>query len=341
MTRVWIDIDNPPQVQYLAPFRAAFERRGSDVLLTARDLGPTLDLLAARGERFRAVGQGFGGSTAAKAAGVARRALALARLVRRAGGADALLCSSRPSAVAARLLGIPSFVVCDYEYVDLRLYRLAGSTLICPAAITPETLAAQGFGPDRLLRFDGLKEDFSFAGIDTRAIAPYPLPRRTEAFVRVLVRPPAEESHYHVHRSRELTLAVLRALSEQTEAVVVLSPRYKSQERYVEGIRWANEPVVLREPAYFLSLLKAVDAVVSSGGTMLREAAYCGIPAYSVFGGRIGMVDLELERRGAVIVIRSEAEAATLAPAHHRDVIVPQPSAVLDDVVSMITERAT
>ena len=41
----WIDIDNPPQVQYMVPFVDAFERRGLDVLVTARDYGFTTELL--------------------------------------------------------------------------------------------------------------------------------------------------------------------------------------------------------------------------------------------------------------------------------------------------------
>ena len=48
---VWIDIDNPPQVQYLLPFRRAFEERGFDVVVTARDYGITLELLRDRGVR--------------------------------------------------------------------------------------------------------------------------------------------------------------------------------------------------------------------------------------------------------------------------------------------------
>ena len=39
--KVWIDIENPPQVQYLMPVATAFEEIGADVLVTARDYGST------------------------------------------------------------------------------------------------------------------------------------------------------------------------------------------------------------------------------------------------------------------------------------------------------------
>ncbi len=51
---VWIDIDNPPQVQYLVPFVDAFRRRGASVALTARDYGNALELLALRTASFDA-----------------------------------------------------------------------------------------------------------------------------------------------------------------------------------------------------------------------------------------------------------------------------------------------
>lgn len=45
--RVWIDIENPPQVQYLLPFRQAFVSVGVETVITARDYGSTLELLKA------------------------------------------------------------------------------------------------------------------------------------------------------------------------------------------------------------------------------------------------------------------------------------------------------
>jgi predicted glycosyltransferase len=59
-------------------------------------------------------------------------------------------------------------------------------------------------------------------------------------------------------------------------------------------------------------LLKTVDAVVCSGGTMLREAAFLGVPAYSIFGSRMGGVDLWLEELGRATLLRSPAELERL-----------------------------
>ena len=47
--RVWIDLTNSPHVLVMRPVIRALERRGAEVLVTARDFAQTLGLL----ERFR------------------------------------------------------------------------------------------------------------------------------------------------------------------------------------------------------------------------------------------------------------------------------------------------
>jgi predicted glycosyltransferase len=46
------------------------------------------------------------------------------------------------------------------------------------------------------------------------------------------------------------------------------------------------------------------DVVVSAGGTMIREAAVLGTPSWSIFEGRLGAVDEQLEREGWIQVLR-------------------------------------
>lgn len=300
--KVWIDVDNPPQVQYLAPFRRAFEQRGAEVVVTARDYGNTFELLRARDADFIPVGRSFGSSKLRKATGSLERAAALMRHV---GRPNALLCASRSSAIAARTLGVPSFVVADYEHANVGVYTKTGSVFLHPESIASSAFTDRGMRADRLRSFRGLKEDVSFAGVDLDAEPAYD-PGGNGA-VRVLFRPPAEESHYYNGASRPLALALLEHLA-RAGAKIVFSPRYPWQAEYVRGLPWRIEPTVLRVAVPFVSLLKGVDAVVSSGGTMLREAAYLGRPAYSILQSRIGGVDRHLERIGRVVFVSGPEE---------------------------------
>jgi predicted glycosyltransferase len=205
--------------------------------------------------------------------------------------------SSRSSALAARALGIPSFIICDYEFVDLRAYRRLGSYLLFPEVIPAAVFEELGFAATRLLPFRGLKEDVSFAGLNVEATPAHNFGARDD-LVRFVVRPAADRSHYHRSQSAALTTELLGFLAGSESVQVVFAPRYLSQVTQLEELEFRNEPVVLDRPIEFVALLKAADAVVSAGGTMLREAAMLGVPAYSTFQGRRGAVDRHLAERG-------------------------------------------
>jgi uncharacterized protein len=338
VTRVWLDVDYPPQVQYLVPFKPAFEAAGADVVVTARDYLITVDLLRERDVEFHVFGGAFGRQKYRKAIGLLQRAVDLIRFFERVGRPDILLSSSRSSAIVAWRYGIPAYVVCDYEWVDLRLYRYAGVFIVHPESIPQTAFVKQGFAPSRLIPISGMKEDISLHGIDVDAVAPYDLGIESDV-LRVLVRPPAEDSHYFEPAGRALTERLLARLAPRRDVLVVLSPRYGWQSRYVEGLEGAREPLVLSQPAPFVPLLKAVDAVVAAGGTMLREAAYLGRPAYSILPNRVGGVDVYLESLGRLTFVRSLDEVDRLD--FGRPALEPmlRNDAMIDDLVQTILDR--
>ncbi len=338
--RVWVDIDNPPQVQYLVPLGHAFERAGADVVFTARDHGITIDLLLASESTFHVVGSQFGASKASKALGLLRRTRSLARLLRQLGSPNVLVSASRPSAAAAKRLGIPAFIVCDYEYVNLAIYRVLGANLLFPDLIGEAVFKDRHFRDSQLMPFRGLKEDLTFAEVSLDDFTPHLFPGVADDAVRVLFRPPAEESHYHRKQSSLIAQELLEKLAADPGIVVVFSPRYEWQRSTVEGIRWGNDPVVLREAIPFLPLLMAVDLVISAGGTMLREAAYLGVPAYSLFQGPTGAVDRHLESIGRLELVTSSADFRKIklerTPRRTRLEGNPQ---LADDIATSVLER--
>jgi uncharacterized protein len=338
--KVWIDVDNPPQVQYLSPFARAFAAAGHEVTVTARDYGATLDLLAAAGVHAVSFGTRVGSSKARKAAAVAIRAYHLRRLFAREGAPDVLLAASRSAAVAARTLGIPSFIVADYEHANVSAYRFTRSTFLHPSVVDPAAFTRRGIAPERVVAFEGIKEDITFATVDVDAAEPYPVPGDPGA-VRVLFRPPSETSHYYDAASSALARAALAHLA-RGGAQVVLSPREPAQIRLLEGLPWAHEPHVLPRPVGFLSLLKAVDAVVCAGGTMFREAAYLGVPAYSIFRSETAAVDTWLQDIGRARLIEDEAGLKEIA-IQRRGPISPLRSnpRLVDDVVALVTGPVT
>jgi uncharacterized protein len=338
--RVWVDIENPPQVQYLLPFKEAFEQAGHEVTLTARDYGITFELLAKRGVEFHSLGSEYGKGKARKILGLLGRIGRMRAFFRGYPAPHAVVHAGRASEFVARLLRIPSFALVDYEYVDLTAERLTRSYVLYPDVIETAVLRARGIREDRLLPFRGLKEDISFAGLDLESVAPYELPGVPEELVRVLFRPPAEESHYYKSESGRLALDLLGHLAREESAVVVLAPRYPRQADYLRRYEWRNEPVVLAEAAPFASLLKSVDLVVSSGGTMVREAAYLGVPSVSIFQGEPGGVDRHLASLGRLRLVGSPSDFSELglAKVNGARPLASNPD-LLDELVLMISER--
>jgi predicted glycosyltransferase len=336
--RAWVDVDNPPQARYLLPLARRFELAGHDVLLTARAYGDTIAILRSEGAAFEAIGSSFGKGLPRKLYGVGRRARTLVDFVRRqATPVDLLLTGSRAATLAARRLGIPSFVIIDYEHVNLLFYELSGSHILYPSVIDARAFRRRGVTRKHLMPFEGLKEGISFADLDLASIAPHEFAGGEAAAVRVLFRPPAEESHYYRSESGDLSLQLLRYLAA-ADARVVFSPRYARQVEYLDGIpRWTHEPIVLREPVPFVSLLKGVDAVVSAGGTMLREAAYLGVPAYSIFQGRIGAVDRYLASINRLSLLASASDFSRLELTQSRTISpLQQDSDAAEAVLQMI-----
>src|SRR5829696_5570128 len=122
--RVWIDIDNPPQVRYLLPFVRRFEEAGHDVVLTARAYGDTFAILRSEGATFEPIGSSFGKGIPRKLYGLAKRTRQLIRFFdQQSAQPDLVVTGSRAAGLAARRLGIPSFIIVDYEYVNLFIYR--------------------------------------------------------------------------------------------------------------------------------------------------------------------------------------------------------------------------
>lgn len=299
---LWIDVENPPQVQYLLPFQHAFEAAGLNTVITARDYGSTVSMLKRADVRANVFGTRVGRGRVRKAVAAGQRARELWEFFARTGRPDAVLSASRAAALVAWGLGIPSWVINDYEHAFVGLSRFTGTTIFFPDVIDPAVYRSKGLRAEQLIAFRGIKEDLTFAGVDAEAFAPYDLGAVPDGVVRVLFRPPAETSHYYRRASSTMARVTLERLA-RVDALVVFAPREPGQVALLEGLPWKHKPVTLSGSVPFVSLLKSVDLVICSGGTMLREAAYLGIPSYSIFQSEIGGVDRWLESIGRAKLI--------------------------------------
>jgi uncharacterized protein len=291
--RVWIDLTNSPHVLVMRPVIAALERRGAEVVVTARDFAQTLGLLERFGLAHTPIGRHRGGRLAAKGLGLASRSQALARWARGRRFDVALGHGSNDVTVAARLLGIPCATTFDYEWAHVQHTvncRLAGRVVV-PEAIPPERLARYGATTAKLRRYPGLKEEYYLADFEPDPGVPAALGVDPGAPLAVVRTPPAV-SLYH-RFEHPLFAQLLERLRDQAQTVVL--PRTREQRAELAA---AGGFVVPEHAVDAQSLIACADVVVSAGGTMNREAVALGTPVWTTFEGRLGAVDERLIAEG-------------------------------------------
>ncbi len=294
--RVWVNITNSPHAVIFRPLIARMRDRGHEVTVTSREFAQTVGLLDRFGIPHTVVGAHGGASRRGKALAMAGRSAALARLAREERFDLAVAHGSTDQPAAARVAGTPQVTMFDYEFAAAMHHwngRLASRVLV-PAAIPEEVLSRYGMRPPRLVRYPGLKEEYYLAdhAIDPAVGDELGLDRGR---ILAVVRPPPEVTLYHRGAGTDLFAATLARLLAAPEVQTVVLPRTEEQRRALAG-----GPAVVPERAIDgPSLVAAADLVVSAGGTMNREAAALGVPAYTPFAARLGAVDrlLIAERR--------------------------------------------
>jgi predicted glycosyltransferase len=295
--RIWIDITNSPHVLFFEPIIRDLAAGEHDVFVTARDYAQTVPLLEQKSIDHTLIGRHRGKASAAKALGLVARS---SRLIAFGAGKHfdvAFSHNSNDLSVAAAMLGLPHLIVHDYEHANLSYAvnaRLATRILV-PDAIPTAAIVAHGAKREHVGHFPGLKEHV-YLEPDTRGEDLRETLGAGPQTVLAVVRPPATMSAYHQFEN-ELFDKVIEFIGTRDDVVAVVLPRTADQAAELIPRLPSNASV----PAHILdapSLIRSADLVISAGGTMNREAAVLGTPAYTIFAGEQGAVDDDLIARG-------------------------------------------
>ena len=306
--RVWIDVSNSPQVHVFRPLIALLEADGHTVEVTTRDYAQTLELLELHEIPYLVVGPRHGGrGRSSKALTMVRRLSALRAYARRRGFDRALSHASHELPLVARSLGIPSAYAFDYEFARVQhgLGARAARRVVVPEAIPQDRLERLGARRHKVRRYPGLKEEYYLAGFEPRRAVLDELGLDRDRIV-VVVRTPPEISLYHRHEN-PLFGDVIRKIGSDPGLQAVVLPRTRDQRDRIRALELPS--LVVPERAIDArSLVAAADLVISAGGTMNREAAALGVPAYTTFAGQLGAVDAMLVADERLQVLRSAEE---------------------------------
>ncbi|MEO7540277.1 MAG: DUF354 domain-containing protein [Pyrinomonadaceae bacterium] len=320
---IWIDLDNSPHVPLFAPIIGHYRDRGVEVMLTARDHAQTIELLELAGldGTFAVIGHHYGKGKLNKVRGLLVRARQLVKHIRSVRDRDVRIAAaishgSRSMVLAARWLGIPAVTMYDYEFTETSVFNRFSDRVLVPAGIPDKVLDAIGLPVNKRRKYEGIKEE-----LYVREFAPTPWFRerfltehgfdQSDASTLVVLRPPATTANYHSDKSDDLLATILKRLLTIDNVFTVVIPRTSQQADEITGLINPEPPdsdrfLILDTAVDGLDLAFGSDLLISGGGTMNREAALLGVPVYSIFAGRQGALDRQMEADGLITFVRDQ-----------------------------------
>ena len=309
--RIWIDLANSPHVPFFRSLASQFIQRNHEVVVTARDFAETVPLAEAAGFAPQVIGEHGGGKLSGKAGNLVQRALALGRWARGRNLDLAVSHNSYSQILAGRALSLRTVTLMDYEHQPANhlAFRMA-SRIIVPRAFPEAALTRFGASPERVRRYDGIKEDVYLADFQSDPEFQKQLGKLGIGVsdVLVTVRPPAVEALYHRFEN-ELFDQLLNRLLATPSVKVVLLPRNDSQRTTYSARGEADANLIVPpSPIDGSNLIAHSDLVVSAGGTMNREAAALGIPAASIYLGEWAAIDEQLVNEGRLRRVSTAAD---------------------------------
>jgi uncharacterized protein len=321
---IWIDVDNSPHVPLFAPLIRQYRENGVEVILTARNHSQTIELLenTGFGGTFTVIGEHYGKSRFHKVRGLLVRMKQLVahlkRLRREFEIKVAVSHGSRSLVLAAKWLKIPVITMYDYEFTETVIFNRFSDKVLVPEKIPDKTLDEIGLPLARRVKYQGLKEELylnyfqpdqtfwnNFVSNNNLKIA--------EDTVLVALRPPATTANYHNETSEVLFRELLQYLLGDPKTLTIISPRTDEQRVEIENLLAElnldrSRSVILKKAVSGLDLALNVDLLISGGGTMNREAVLLGTKVYSIFAGKQGALDLEMEKGGLITFIRDPGD---------------------------------
>ena len=275
------------------------------MFLTARAEGHTLALARLFGLECSVVGSVRGRHVAEKIFRTGVRAGALLRLARQHQPDLAVSHGSRSLVLAAAAMGVPSVTLYDYEQVSARIFHRLSRKVMIPECVPVGSLLARGLKCDHLVQYPGIKEQVYLADFRAAHSTRARLGIAADEIMAV-IRPESETAHYRRRNPMPLLDVILRHVASHSSTHIVLVPRNAAQgESLSATLKSLGARFQIPEASDGRELIAEADLVIGGGGTMTREAAALGVPAYSFFQGAPGAVDAYLARNGRLVLVSS------------------------------------
>ncbi|MEM0482679.1 MAG: DUF354 domain-containing protein [Nitrososphaerota archaeon] len=296
---VWIEVLTPKQALFFWPLAEALERRGLDVLITARSYEQLNWILRLLELDAQILGR-FGGEGLMEKleSSTVRQMLLLKHLKNKRPD----MAVSSGSVEMARIcfgLQIPHLLTSDSPHSPVNRMCVPISTkILTPFVIGYSDWVVWGARRHSILRYRAL-DPVAWIRRYSRLEDKAPEPPEDEY---ALVRIPEYKASYILGRGMGEALEVVRRISELYRRVVVLC-RYRGEAKLLRG-RVPRNVVLLSRPVLALPYIRNAAIVYSGGGTIAQEAALLGKPTVLFYPGETPTVHKFLQSKGLLTVVR-------------------------------------
>lgn len=294
---IWFDFTNVPHVNFLLPIIKHFDHYNH--IYSIRDFAETKSLFEKLiGREYLLIGKHKGQSKILKILGSVNRTIRLQNSIPKfdikiSVGGDS-------SSIVAKLRGKKSITFDDNEKAPNWRYSRFSDLAFWPDVIDRQALLRQGFKADKLFQYSGFKEDLYLADFkpDETFLSTLPFDKY------VVVRPENIQANY-VEGKNSIVPQLLKSL-EKLNLNILYLPRYSHDIEYAKGISNLFIPTTALNG---LDVCYNAEAVFTGAGTMAREAACMGIPAFSFYTGKdLLTVDKKMIEMGWMFFSRDPEE---------------------------------
>jgi len=297
MKKIWIDITNTPEANFFEDFIIEWGKK-YEVIVTARSLSNTLELLDKNGIQYHVVGSHYGKKKIAKIFGFFKRCSELYSFLKSKNIDIAFSHSSFYSPYVAKKLNIPCIYANDNEFANGNYVGfIFAQYILFPEALKKWT---QGrFFEKKVTFFPGVKE-----GIYLRNVYYEKTIKRPPT---IYFRPEPWNAEYHEFISGAFD-SMLADLSKEFK--IIIMPRDKAQTEHYKKLSLKHTNLLVPSKVQTVDkIAEDCDVFLGAGGSMTREFAFMGIPTVSMYPDKTLEVDQYLIDHG---VLASEKDSSKI-----------------------------
>lgn len=278
--KIWIDLTNSPHINFFKPFIKKWEEEGHQIIITARNLSNTIDLIRQNKWGFEEIGMHAGKNIIKKLIYFPKRVILLFIFLKKNKPEIGISHSSFESPIVCKLLKIPSIYLNDNEHAKANYIAFKFATLnLLPEFLQNKAVKLKWKERYKMDFYPGIKEGIYLSQSNFKI--------ENNKQINIYIRPEPWTAQYYNGNTDFLNPIIKKLILKYN---VIILTRSSDQVNHFKNDQFKGVQVP-EKPLKLSSILKDCTLFIGAGGSMTRELAFLGIPTLSIYQGELLSVD--------------------------------------------------